>query len=100
MRASSWISQILVFGLTTALSGLAPQLENSATDGYSLEDIILKVGAQSTMQPENLENNSGSIQASKVRDLFMAVEMSPFSTQVVNSASHSWEKNNSLLHNS
>ena len=98
MQTSSYgISQMLVFGLWTALSGPAPQLENSATDGYSLEDIILKVGAQSALQPENPENNSGSMQAANVWDLFMAVETSPFSTQVVNSASHSWEKN-SLLH--
>ena len=86
------ILQILVSGLATAASEPAPQWVFSISVGASLTDIIPRVGAQSKVQPENPENVSGSIQDEKVLVRCNAVEISPFSTQVTNSASHSYKK--------
>ena len=83
------ILQILVSGLATAASEPAPQFVFSISVGASLTDIIPRVGAQSKVQPENPENALGSIQDEKVLVRCNAVEISPFSTQATNSASHS-----------
>ena len=79
-------------GLATATSDPAPQLVFFISVGASLTDIIPRVGAQSKVQPENPENVSGDIQDEKVLVRCNAVEISPFSTQVTNSASHSYKE--------
>ena len=67
---------------------------NRAVVGFSLVANIANVGAQSTVQPDNPVNESASIQLSKVSVRFIAVEVSPLSTQAINAVSQSFKEKN------